>query len=268
MARSDVETTGLLEQCSRLQCERHERDASGLQFIEGVRNFVQAVTGGSRVRAIIYSERLLQVRIARRVIKAQRDAGTPTFEITPEAFRSISVTARASGVGAIIEQRWHKLHRVSPKSGLCWVALEMVRSPGNLGTLIRTAEAVGAAGFIFVGPRVDPFHPAVVRATMGALFRQTLIRTTDRDLAHWVRRHRCQVVGASPDGARAFHRFRYRKPTILMLGEERAGLSETQRDQCTDLVRIPMVGRADSLNVAIAGSLMLYEVFRSKVALT
>jgi TrmH family RNA methyltransferase len=142
--------------------------------------------------------------------------------------------------------------------------LEAVRSEGNLGSLIRTSEAIGGAGFILVGPRIDPFDPAVVRASMGALFRQTLIRTHERSLRNWVHRHRCRVIGASPDGSADLHRFDYPRPTILVLGEERQGLTPLQRDLCSDLVRIPMVGAADSLNLAVAGSLLLYEVYRAR----
>jgi TrmH family RNA methyltransferase len=142
--------------------------------------------------------------------------------------------------------------------------LEAVRSEGNLGSLIRTSEAISGAGFILVGPRIDPFAPAVVRASMGALFRQTLIRTNERSLRNWARRHRCRVIGASPDGSADLHRFDYPRPTILVLGEERRGLTPLQRDLCSDLVRIPMVGAADSLNLAVAGSLLLYEVYRAR----
>jgi RNA methyltransferase, TrmH family len=169
-------------------------------------------------------------------------------------------------VGAIVAHRWSPLHGTSPRAGLCWVVLEAVRSEGNLGSLIRTSEAIGGAGFILVGARIDPFDPAVVRASMGALFRQTFIRTNNVSLRNWVRRHRCRVVGASPDGSAEFHRFDYPGPTILVLGEERRGLTPFLRDLCSDLVRIPMVGAADSLNLAVAGSLLLYEVYRARSA--
>ena len=144
--------------------------------------------------------------------------------------------------------------------------LEAVRSEGNLGTLIRTSEAVGGAGFILVGPRIDPFDPAVVRASMGALFRQAFIRTTHGSLRNWLRRHRCRAVGASPDGSAELHRFDYPRPTILVLGEERGGLTPLQRELCSHLVRIPMVGAADSLNLGVAGSLLLYDVYRTRPA--
>ncbi len=229
-----------------------------------MRNVVHAVESGFHIETLVYSEKLLIVPIARKLVRDRCRSGTPTLQVSPEAFRQVSATPRASGVGAVVAQRWSPLHGASPRAGLCWVVLEAVRSEGNLGSLIRTSEAIGGAGFILLGPRIDPFAPAVVRASMGALFRQTLIRTNDRSLRNWVRRHRCRVIGASPDGSADLHRFDYPRPTILVLGEERQGLSPLQRDLCSDLVRIPMVGVADSLNFAVAGSLLLYEVYRAR----
>lgn len=170
----------------------------------------------------------------------------------------------SSGISFIARQNWKKLNKVSPRTGLCWVVLEQVRSFGNLGTLIRSSEAIGGAGFILLGGAVDPFAPATIRASMGGLFRQHFIRANLQTLQHWIRRHKCCVVGASPDGGVDFHHFKYSRPTLLFLGEERQGLTSTQRDLCQHLVRIPMSGAADLLNVAVAGSLLLYEVHRSR----
>ena len=99
---------------------------------------------------------------------------------------------------------------------------------------------------------------------MGALFHQKLIRTSFDSLRHWIRRHNCRVIGASVDGKVDFHRFRYPRSTLLFLGEERKGLSKNQQQLCHHLIRIPMVGKADSLNLAVAGSLLLYEVYKSR----
>jgi TrmH family RNA methyltransferase len=255
-----------LDEIKRLQDDRAHRDARRSFFVEGVRNVVHAIESGFRIETLVYSEKLLIVPIARRLVRARCRSGTPTLDVTPEMFRQVSMTPRASGVGAVVAQRWSPLHHASPKAGLCWVVLEAVRSEGNLGSLIRTSEAVGGAGFILAGPRIDPYSPAVVRASMGAVFRQAFIRTNDRSLGNWVRRHRIRVVGAAPGGRADLHRFNYPRPTLLVLGEERQGLSHAQRDLCSDLVRIPMVGAADSLNLAVAGSLLMYEIYRARSA--
>lgn len=255
-----------IQEVGRLQDDRAYRDAQRAFFVEGIRNVVRAIENGFVIEAIFRSDRLLKVSVARQLVRDQARSGVPTFNISPEAFRRISRSASASGVGAIIAQRWSRLHAASPKAGLCWVVLESVRSPGNLGSLIRTSEAIGGAGFILVGDRADPYDPGTVRGSMGAIFAQKLVRTDHCSLRHWLRRHRCTVVGASPDGRADLHRFDYPRPTILLLGDERKGMSERQRDLCTHLVRIPMVGEADSLNLAVAGGLLLYEVYRARAA--
>jgi TrmH family RNA methyltransferase len=266
--RRRLNVEAALATVEELHFDRKYRNASGLFYIEGVRNFVQAIDNGFDLATILFSEKLLIAPVARKLVRRARRAGVNSISLTPEQFRQISYTERASGVGAIAHQRWFGLQDVSPQAGLCWVALETVRSPGNLGTLIRTSEAVGGAGFMFINKRVDPYDPDVVRASMGAIFRQKLVRTNFTALHSWTRQHHCQAIGASPDGTTDLHQFNYHCPssTLLFLGEERQGLTQQQRDLCQHLVRIPMVGMADSLNLAVAGSLLMYEVYRSKVS--
>jgi TrmH family RNA methyltransferase len=255
-----AQTLAFIEQ---LQVERRTRDMHRLFFVEGVRNFVAAVDHEFAVDALLYSERLLTSPVARKLVRRLKRAGIPFARVSPEQFRAVSRAERASGVGAILRQRVQQLQHVAPGNHLCWVALDHVHSPGNFGTLVRTAAAIGAAGFILLGSSVDPFDPTVVRATMGALFRQTLVRADVEQLRRWALTHQLQVVGASPDGAWDYDRVRYTRPTVLLLGEERRGLTADQRTLCHQIVRIPMVEGSDSLNLAVAGSLLLYEIARS-----
>jgi TrmH family RNA methyltransferase len=142
------------------------------------------------------------------------------------------------------------------------MAVGQIRTPGNLGTLMRSACAAGAAGFFFLGDGADAFHPQAVRASMGAIFGLPLVRTNVTSLRRWTQKHGVQVIGASPDGDVSFNRTRYGARVMLMIGEERRGLTAEQRTLCDQLVRIPMQDNLDSLNAAVAGSLLLYEVLR------
>ena len=260
----EADAEAALAEIEKLQTSRAYRDATGLHAIEGVRNFVRAVDQGLELVAILVSDKLLKVPVARKLARRARRAGVSFVAVTPEQFRRIARLPRASGIAAIVRQHWSQLERASPEHGLCWVVLEAVRSPGNFGSLIRSSEAVGGAGFILLDPAVDPFDPAVTRATMGSLFGQVFLRSDPSELAGWVARHGPRVVGASPDGAHCFHQLAFPRRTVLMLGEERRGLTPQQRALCHDLVRIPMTGTADSLNLGVAGSLLLYEVFRNR----
>jgi TrmH family RNA methyltransferase len=238
--RVEVEVGPTLAHVVRLQADRRHRDASGQFFVEGVRNVVCAVDGGYAVETLVTSEKLLTSGPARRIARQLASAGTPLARASPEEFRSVSRADRASGIGAVLRQRLEPLHRIAPRRGLCWVIVSSIRSGGNF----------------------DPFEPGVVRAAMGSMFRQTFVRTGAEQLRHWARRHSLHVVGASPDGPVGCHEARYRAPPLLVLGDERSGLDPDQRALCHDLVRIPMVEGVDSLNVAVAGSILMYEVLR------
>ena len=253
-----------LHRIKRLQTDRRYRDAQGVCFIEGVRNFVQVSDGHLDIAVIVYSEKLLTAPLARKLVRRFRRSGVKTVFVSPEQFREISQTHRASGIGAIIRQRWQRLPSITPRMGL-WIILDRVRSSGNFGTLIRTLDAGGGAGFILLNQAVDPYAPSTIRASMGSVLHQQFIRTHDQALSQWLQKHQGYVIGASPDGTDNFHTFTYPKNTLIFLGEERKGLSQKQRSMCNALLHIPMVGQVDSLNVAVAGSLLIYEVFRARI---
>jgi len=245
-----------------LQSNRKTRDQQKAFFIEGVRNFVQVCDHQYTLNNIIYSEKLCTSALARKLVRQRRRAGTPTLSVSPEQFRSISKTERASGVAAIVKQRWGQLNDINHTQG-SWLIFDHVRSSGNLGTLIRSAEAFGNTGFIFLGNSIDPYSPDIVRASMAAVFRQTFIRSNNTSLKSWLKKHNHAPIGASPEAQSSFQSINYPQPCFLFLGNERKGLSTVQRHMCSSLVSIPMVGQGDSLNLGVAGSLLLYEVFRS-----
>lgn len=254
----------ILAKIKKLQSERRYRDKSGLLFVEGIRNFIELVDHNYSIDTLLYSEKLLISPLARKLVRRLKRAGIPFARVSPEEFRLISQTERASGVAAIIRQQVQSLDQIKLNEPyICWIALSHIRSLGNLGTLLRTSAAAGAAGFIFVGDSIDPFDPNVVRATMGALFKQIIVRTSAKQFRDWIQLHNLQVVGATPNGSVDYDQFQYAHPTILILGDERTGLTEEQQSICQQLVRIPMIAGMDSLNVAVAGSLLLYQVVRS-----
>ena len=258
-----LEFAPVLAQVKKLQSDRRYRDGKGLFFAEGIRNFVEAVDHNFPLDTIIYSEKLLISPIARKFVRRLKREGIPFARVTPEQFRQISQTERASGIAAIFRQNIQKLDQLKLDDSLCWIALSHIRSNGNLGTLVRTSAAIGAGGFILLGDAIDPFDPNVVRPTMGAIFKQKIARTNPAEFEKWIRDNDLQVVGGSPNGSADYDKIRYSSPTILLLGSERSGLTKSEKSLCSQLVRIPMVEGMDSLNVAVAGSLLLYEVFRA-----
>jgi RNA methyltransferase, TrmH family len=260
---ASIDTT--LRFIKKLQQARSPREQQKLFYVEGVRNFVQVTDNGFDTETIIYSDKLCTASLVRKLVRQHKRAGVTVLNVSPKAFRAISTTQRASGIGAIVKQKWTTLESITLDKPRCWIVLEKVQSEGNLGTLIRTSEAVGGEGFILLGNAVEPYAPTVVRVTMGSMFQQQFVRTTLEEFQHWIQHNHLTVLGASPDGATSFHNMVYPTTTFLFLGEERKGLTEGQRALCSQFLRIPMVGKADSLNLGVAGSLLLYEVFRSRM---
>lgn len=263
--RSTTETAAVLNDVSLLHRNRGFRDRQGTFFVEGVRNFVRAIDHGFVFERILFSDKLLINPLARKFVRHCRRTGVPTIGLSPEEYRGLSTTKRASGVAAIVRQKWTKLADVSTDQHMCWVVLETVQSPGNFGTLIRSSSAAGGAGFILVGKHVDPYVPAVVRSAMGAVFQQRFVRTNWASMQEWVAKSNCAVIGATPKAREALHAFECPVgPPLLVLGEERKGLSAQQEALCSHFVRIPMQEGTDSLNLGVAGSLLIYEVLRRR----
>ncbi len=247
-----------------LQTQRPIRDRAQLFYVEGVRNFVRVVNQNFEIETVVYSDKLCTSSVTRKLVRQLKNQGVPILNLSPEKFRAVSSTEQASGVGAIVRQRWTELESIDTNTDCCFVVLEEINSAGNLGTLIRSSEALGATGFIVLGKTLELHAPGTIRATMGAFFKQEFVRSSLQTFQAWVKTREVIVVGASPDGQHDFDRFDYPRATFLFLGEEKHGLTDQQRALCAQLLRIPMSGSSDSLNLGVAGSLMLYQISRSK----
>lgn len=243
---------------------REERERTGLFYIEGMRFVARALQHRARIEQLVVCQELLTHPFAHRLVHELKRRGTPLLEISRAAMERLSLAQDSQGLGAVVRQRWQRLARVRPGPELCWVAVETIRSPGNLGTILRTLDAVGGAGLILLGNTTDPYDPGAVRATMGALFTQCFVRSSREEVLNWSRRRQYTLVGTSPGAAQDYHAARYHLPTILLVGEERKGLPAELQAMCDLMVSIPMVGESDSLNVAMATSVMLYELFNQR----
>lgn len=181
-----------------------------------------------------------------------------TLIVTPEVMAKISAQNNPPPVAAAFKPHWSRL---GTADGL-WLALEDMRDPGNLGTIIRTADAAGVAGIILAGTGCDPWGPECVRATMGSIFAVPLVRMTEAELLNTVRSWPGESVATHLRASEDYRRS-YGTPTLVVMGSEGAGLSAALTAACSTKVRIPMREGPDSLNVAAATALMLYEARRS-----
>lgn len=229
--------------------------------MEGVRFVSEAAAAGACIEKLVVCPPMLRSPRGRKLADRLPARGAALLEVTEAVLRRLSLAGDPQGIAAVVAQRWTPLERACHAGRSCWLAVENVSAPGNFGTLLRTCEAVGGAGAMLLGPTADPYDPAVVRATMGAHFNLTFTRTGHAELAAWKQRTGTLVVGTSPDARCDYGAVDYRRPVVLMLGCEQHGMTAQQEALCDAAVRIPMVGRSDSLNLGVAGSLMLYEVF-------
>jgi TrmH family RNA methyltransferase len=243
-----------------------ERRRTGLFHLESVAVVLRAAAAGVPLELLVHDEVLLRSPGAQRFVRHQRRAGVPTVRVSPEQFRSASFTNQASGLAAIGRQRWTPLAEADPRAGLAWVVVESLRSPGNLGTIARTAAAAGCAGLILCDPGLDPYSPSVIRSAMGGLFDLRLVRATIAEVVAWARDRGVQLLGTSPRAPWVHTEVPLKPPLAVLLGHERQGLTDEALGLCDVTARIPIHGHADSLNVGVACGVMLYEVLRRKPA--
>jgi TrmH family RNA methyltransferase len=241
---------------------REHRERTGCHAVEGVRFLVSTSDAGAIFEGLVVCDELLVSVVGRMIVRRLKQRGVPVTRVTQKDFTNVSRLEDGSGRGviAIVRQRVLRAERVSD----LWLAIETVRSPGNLGTLLRTCLAVGARGVLVVGD-ADLYDPACVRATMGALSSLDVIRVANvAELRVLARRSSARLVGTSPDARVDFRKTDYRGTTIIAVGCERKGITPAMRDACDVLVRIPMRNAIDSLNLAVAGSLVLYEAYAQR----
>lgn len=224
----------------------------------------EALQLSAPVEVLIAAPDLLVSDFGRSLLDQAQEKGITTLEVSDEVFASLSVKEGPQGLAALVHEQWTSLDQSQPAPGDIWVALDTVADPGNLGTILRTGDAAGARGVILLDQSTDPYDPTALRASMGAVFAQQLIRATHSEFAGWQRRGGYIVVGTSDAAAVDYHHARYPNPVILLMGSERQGLSEGLLAMCSQVVRIPMAGRSDSLNLAVATGIVLYEVINQR----
>jgi TrmH family RNA methyltransferase len=240
---------------------RKERARTGLFFVEGLRLVAAAARQDDIIETCVVAPKLMRGPDGHGLLQSLQQRGVPCIEMTDEVFLGLAEKEQTHGIGAVVRQRWETLVGIGPSEARSWVALEAVQYPGNLGTVLRTCDAVGGAGVILLGNTTDPYDPAAVRASLGAVFWQRLVRADLTEFADWKRQHGYTVVGTSPAATLDYRTVAYQPPLVLLMGSEGRGLSPAHRALCDVVVTIPMVGRSDSLNLAVATGVVLYEVF-------
>ena len=239
---------------------RKAREESGQFLAEGLKIVTEAVDLGYAPKILMYGREAADHPLLRKAISVTYEAGGEVIEVNREILEKIARRDNPQAVLAVFEQTYEPLVMLAPHTAPVWVALHKVRDPGNLGTIIRTADAAGCGGVILIGDCCDPYSVEAVRATMGSIFAVPIIKATEEEFIAWRVLWPGSVVGTLLT-ARTDHRTaKYQTPTLILMGNEQAGLPPELAGLCDINVKIPMRGRADSLNLAVATGIMIYAV--------
>lgn len=244
--------------------QRSHRDALGLMLIEGYRELRRALENNHPVEEVLFCPELFQGEHNEEVLRLGLERQGRLFHCTPPVFRKMSYRDRPDGLLAVAPQLRLALERLTPGPDDLLVVAESIEKPGNLGTILRSADGAGAAAVIVCDRCTDINNPNVVRSSVGTLFALPVIEAGTQDALEWLTRHGFAIVSTTPHTDMLYTDADLTGRTAIVLGTEQYGLSEAWLAQATRQVRIPMLGQADSLNVAQAATLLLYEAVRQR----
>lgn len=245
--------------------QKKNRDDEKLFVAEGLRHILEAIDAGWRMDLIAYTPKAKDHPLTLKAIQAAQAQKATCLEVHPDVLSKVTSRENAQSVVAVFHQKWAESRAILDSAKLV-VALDNVRDPGNLGTILRTGDAAGVDGYILIGACCDPFSQEAIRASMGSFARAKIAKTTEgqiiKDLAAWNGLAIGTHLNATHD---------YRDPVLykarammILMGNEQAGLSDGLAGACRHLVRIPMQGGLDSLNLSIASAIMMYEAYRQR----
>lgn len=253
----------LIKRVRTLRDKKHRRD-EGLFLAEGLRILTEAREAGRVPDYLFFARDSALHPLVQALIDDVEAAGGEAIETNADILSKLSGKDNPGAVVGVFPEFEARLEDLDRTSAPIWLVAERLRDPGNLGTILRTADAIGAGGLILVDECVDPFSVEAVRASMGALFTVPVARAPWAEFATWLRQGPGQLVGLSLDTELDYQAAHYEAPTFLLTGNEAQGMPDFMAAACDLTVKIPMLGKADSLNAAVATAVMAYEVLNQR----
>lgn len=247
--------------------DKRGRRAEGLFLAEGLRVIAEAVEAGHAPAVLMMTADAAAHALGGRALAACLDAGGEAIEVPRALLAKVTGKDNPAGAAAAFAIPDAGLARIDRAAAFAWIVAERLKDPGNLGTMLRTCDAAGAGGVILLDESCDPWSVEAVRASMGAVFTRGIARASWSEFVAWRRGGPGQLAGAvlGPDSA-DYQAVHYAAPTFLLMGNEQSGLPPDYAAQCDVRVAIPMAGKADSLNVAVAAAVLLFEVANQRRA--
>ena len=249
----------LVKRVRALRDKKH-RKAEGAFLAEGLRILTEAMDLGILPQMIWHAHETSAHPLVEKLTQATEAAGGDVFITSVDILSKLSGKDNPQAIIGVYPERLTSLAKIDRSQAPIWIVAERLRDPGNLGTILRTGDAVGAGGLILIGDCTDPFSVEAVRASMGAVFTQKIAAARWEDFVPWLRSGAGQLVGTSLNTDTDYQTPRYESPTFLLVGNESQGLPAGYEAECDLLVKMPMMGKADSLNAAMATAVMAYEM--------
>lgn len=249
----------LVKQVRTLREKRHRRE-SGQFLAEGLRILAEAEETGLLPEILFFSSDGASHSIVQRLTAKVEAHGGEVIETSRDILHKLSGKDNPQTVIGVYRQPATDLADIDRTTAPIWLVAQALRDPGNLGTILRTGDAVGAGGLILIDDCVDPFSVEAVRASMGALFTQKIAQARWEEFLPWLRAGEGQLIGTYLAASEDYRAARYARPTFILIGNEAQGLPADYAAACDLRVRIPMKGKADSLNAAVACAVVAYEV--------
>ncbi len=240
--------------------DKKARRAEGLFLAEGLRIVAEARDSGQLPEIVAFSAEGARHPLAAEIIAAAEAQGAEAIEVPPDLLSKMSGKDNPQMLLAAYRQPAASIELIDRSKSPLWIVVQALRDPGNIGTILRTGDAAGAGGLILIDDCADPFSVEAVRASMGAVFTQTIATARWEEFVPWLRSGDAQLVGTSLKATQDYLEAEYRQPCFLLIGNEQQGLPADYEAECDLLVKIPMAGRADSLNAAMAAAVMAFAV--------
>ncbi len=244
--------------------ERRERDRSGLMRVEGYEEITLALAGGVDPKTLFFCPSLFRDTEQASLLEQVRHTGAELIEVSERVFDKMAYREGPDGWLATFPTPGLELAELPLSDQPLVVVAEALEKPGNLGAILRTADAAGVDALVAAAARTDWGNPNVVRASKGALFTVPVAQASTEQTMRWLCRHAMRIVVATPQAEQSYTDTDLRSPVAIVVGAEKSGVSRDWLEQADVLVRIPMFGRVNSLNVATATALLVYEVVRQR----
>ena len=247
-----------IKDIKKLMLRKH-REATGLCFVDGVQPVLRALDNNLDVESLIIAPDMLKSELAWRRIRKEEERGTKCLYVTSEVYDYLSERDNPVGLAIVVRQRWQELDRIEVKPSGLFVALHDIKGPGNLGTIIRTADAFSVDAVILIGNTADPYDSACVKASMGTTFNVPLVKESDCEkFLQWSATRGLVLFTTSAHASHTLDFAPWRFPAAVLFGSEAQGLPEELLRAGTVGISIPMAGQASSLNLAVAAGIILY----------